>query len=235
MSYCVNCGVKLADTEKDCPLCGTPVINPSAPVIPDAIPTYPVTKTVTELWHVRIKAIADIVLIMLMIPIFTCLISDYFTNGQFNWSPFVALSLVLFAVIMYPPYAIKKHAFYICFAIDVVAVLGYLYLMNFLLKGDWFVPFALPVTVILAGLVLIGALLIRRSFWHILKTLGTLIILTGMFIMALEWLLNICFFNRATISWAWYSFIPCVVIGIILFFIANNPRIKEAMRRKFFI
>ena len=28
MSYCVNCGVELAPSEKNCPLCGTPVINP---------------------------------------------------------------------------------------------------------------------------------------------------------------------------------------------------------------
>ena len=29
MSYCVNCGVKLAKSEKKCPLCNTPVINPN--------------------------------------------------------------------------------------------------------------------------------------------------------------------------------------------------------------
>ena len=29
MSYCVQCGVRLAQQEKKCPLCGTPVINPN--------------------------------------------------------------------------------------------------------------------------------------------------------------------------------------------------------------
>ena len=28
MSYCVNCGVKLKQSEKVCPLCNTKVINP---------------------------------------------------------------------------------------------------------------------------------------------------------------------------------------------------------------
>ena len=28
MSYCVNCGVKLKNSEKVCPLCNTEVINP---------------------------------------------------------------------------------------------------------------------------------------------------------------------------------------------------------------
>ena len=31
MSYCVNCGVELADSEKRCPLCDTEVINPRKP------------------------------------------------------------------------------------------------------------------------------------------------------------------------------------------------------------
>ena len=29
MSYCVNCGVKLAASEEKCPLCNTVVINPN--------------------------------------------------------------------------------------------------------------------------------------------------------------------------------------------------------------
>ena len=29
MSYCVNCGVKLKQSEKFCPLCNTKVINPN--------------------------------------------------------------------------------------------------------------------------------------------------------------------------------------------------------------
>ena len=29
MSYCVNCGVKLDPSLKRCPLCNTPVINPT--------------------------------------------------------------------------------------------------------------------------------------------------------------------------------------------------------------
>ena len=28
MSYCVNCGVELDASSRECPLCNTPVINP---------------------------------------------------------------------------------------------------------------------------------------------------------------------------------------------------------------
>ena len=29
--YCIKCGVELADSEKRCPLCGTPVFHPDLP------------------------------------------------------------------------------------------------------------------------------------------------------------------------------------------------------------
>ena len=32
MSYCVNCGVELNPGARECPLCRTPVVNPSCPV-----------------------------------------------------------------------------------------------------------------------------------------------------------------------------------------------------------
>ena len=33
MSYCVNCGVELGISLKECPLCNTPVINPHVEMI----------------------------------------------------------------------------------------------------------------------------------------------------------------------------------------------------------
>jgi hypothetical protein len=55
MSYCVECGVKLAEYEKECPLCTTPVYNPNEiknfstpsggfPVMSDPIPETPIEK-----------------------------------------------------------------------------------------------------------------------------------------------------------------------------------------------
>ena len=38
--YCINCGVKLSDTEKKCPLCGTEVYHPTLKQ-GDASPLYP--------------------------------------------------------------------------------------------------------------------------------------------------------------------------------------------------
>ena len=39
MSYCVNCGVRLAKSEHACPLCNTKVINPNK-LEEDYVPAY---------------------------------------------------------------------------------------------------------------------------------------------------------------------------------------------------
>ena len=41
MSYCVNCGVQLDKTAKRCPLCNTPVINPSEAIDTVSKTPYP--------------------------------------------------------------------------------------------------------------------------------------------------------------------------------------------------
>ena len=49
MSYCVNCGVKLAPSEKKCPLCGVPVVNPRDPWVEPSHRPYP--KQVERVMH----------------------------------------------------------------------------------------------------------------------------------------------------------------------------------------
>ena len=48
MSYCVNCGVELCDSAKECPLCNTPVINPRKPGQGQGISPFPEEKGQVE-------------------------------------------------------------------------------------------------------------------------------------------------------------------------------------------
>ena len=67
--YCVNCGVKLADSERVCPLCGTKAYHPDIkPEFTDG--PYPTDKAVPEDFK-----------------IFACFLSDFFkisAGGSFD-------------------------------------------------------------------------------------------------------------------------------------------------------
>ena len=59
--YCIQCGVKLADSEKQCPLCGTRVFHPDLDM-PDGLPPYPKGKQPPTaprsfLWHIILTAL----------------------------------------------------------------------------------------------------------------------------------------------------------------------------------
>ena len=67
MSYCVNCGVELAETEKKCPLCDTEVINPHSPWKEPEDPPFPTNYEVAK--PVNRGKVATFIAILLLIPI----------------------------------------------------------------------------------------------------------------------------------------------------------------------
>ncbi len=235
MSYCVNCGVKLKDTEEVCPLCETPVINPSAPQKSGAGRSYPPAKKSEKLRRVRRRAIADIFALMLLIPLLTTIICDINLGGGITWSIYVVISIGLLYTYLLPPMLLKRQVLTLSLVIDMFSTLAFLFVLNLILGQKWFLPFAFPVTLILFALTFVAVFLVNRSPWNILKIIGTILYLMGIFIMLIEWLLNLCFFDGAAISWAWYIFIPCMVLGSIMFIIDTNPYIKAALHKRFFI
>ena len=71
MSYCVNCGVELDRSLKECPLCNTPVMNPrELNIEPDASP-YPARKGQVE--AVKRKDLGILITVVLTATAATCL------------------------------------------------------------------------------------------------------------------------------------------------------------------
>ena len=81
--YCVKCGVKLADTEKVCPLCKTKVYHPDIlqgegnPLYPENV--YPEEKG-SGYW---LQALLSIAFVLPMVIVFLC---DMQFGGGLDWS-----------------------------------------------------------------------------------------------------------------------------------------------------
>ena len=87
--YCIKCGVELADSEKRCPLCNTPVINPKTYGLEEDTAVYKNYEKVGGL-HIDFRFIAVIISILLLIPIFITsiffLLTPHLTNSSTNQS-----------------------------------------------------------------------------------------------------------------------------------------------------
>ena len=107
MSYCVNCGVKLSDSEKQCPLCHTKVINPN-----DLNPTYhPVySEKVDVRKKINVKYLTSMFVLIFLCIGLICLSTDLIINkGVISWSVFCVVSLIYLSGIL--QYVIQKNIY----------------------------------------------------------------------------------------------------------------------------
>ena len=238
MSYCVNCGVELTDSEKNCPLCHTPVINPNSENDKDMTRNYPPHKTITT-QKVSRRSIVELVSWIFAIPLLLCIVCNLTIDRQITWSGYVIGSLLLIYVITVVPFIItfftKKGAPAICIFFDFLCLTCFLLYIEHSTNGQWFASFALPlISVLFIFLIIIIAL---RSFRKAVPfTLAALtLVFTGIFCVATEILININFPVRDYLIWSFYPLITTIILAVILIIIEHNPELKEKIERKFFI
>ena len=99
--YCVKCGVELADSEKKCPLCGTPVFHPDIPRNLSEPPFPPDKRIRPE--DVNRSGILFVLTIAALLPALLCLLCDWRINGTLVWSGYAAGAIgLLYIVILLP-------------------------------------------------------------------------------------------------------------------------------------
>ena len=82
MSYCVNCGVELEHSLKECPLCNTQVINPNENAELPMNSPFPKEKSTVE--AVMRKDVGILVSIILFSTAITCGCLNYFIFNGFG-------------------------------------------------------------------------------------------------------------------------------------------------------
>lgn len=228
--YCVNCGVKLADTEKKCPLCNTEVYHPDIKRAP-VRPLYP-ENNMPRLKPLS-KAFNGTVLILFFIPVFISFLSDWQTDGVLNWFGFVAGALALGYVAFALPLWFAKPNPVIFVPCNFAAVALYLLYIDLQISGGWFLSFAFPVT---GAFCLITTAVVALLYYlkkGRLYIWGSALISVGLFMPLMEFLLNLTF-RLEYIGWSFYPLIVLVLLGGALIYLAINRSAREMMERKLF-
>ena len=227
--YCVNCGVKLADTEQKCPLCDVAVgqiveRKLEAPLYPpDRIPYTKVNR----------GAVNGAILILWLIPLLVVLFVDLQVDWAFGWSYYVAGAMALAYVMFALPLWFHKPNPVIFVPCSFAGIAAYLFLVAWLTGGGWYWNFALPVT---AGLTLVVTAVV--TLLRYIKK-GRLYILGGAFMalgamMLLAELLMMQAFALPFAGWSVYPLIVLVLLGGTLIFLGINKTARERMERRFF-
>ncbi len=230
--YCINCGVKLADTEKVCALCGTVPYHPEIP-LSNADSLYPKNKF-PKTRRLSRSSIMFLVTAIALLPILITVLCDYQITGTLSWSGYVVGAIA----VLYPsavlPWWFKSPNPVIFTSVFFVLTGVYLLFINGYTDGNWFLSFAFPVTGFTALLVVAVVTLDYYLKRGRLFIYGGAFVLSGLFMILLEFLLHITFDTRF-IWWCLYPLIPLVLLGLLLIFFGISQSARESFERKFFI
>lgn len=230
--YCIKCGVKLADSEKKCPLCGTVVYDPTVEM-PNGRPPYPPEERQSE--KVSPSGALFIITMLFLIPTLLSIICNLEINGKLSWSLYAVGGIVLSYIIVALPMWFSKPNPVIFVPCDFAAVCAYVLLICLMTGGKWFLSFAFPLiggALIIVECVVVLTRYIRRGYLYIF---GGTFIAIGAFMLLIEFLAGITFGAHTAFTWSLYPLIACSVIGLMLILIAVCKPLRRSLEKKFFI
>lgn len=231
--FCVKCGVELADSERKCPLCGTPINLPEGMEHTGRRP-YPSDSEGTE--TVNFRGVMFLLTVLTAIPALVCLLCDLQLNRAVIWSGYAAGGIVLFYLFFLFPFWFKRPNPAILIPCDFAAASFFLGYVAFC-SGSmfWFWRFALPVSAAAAVITCTALVLFRYLRKGKLYVLGGIFLALGGFFVLLEFLLDQAFLLSPRVFWAFYPSLVCVLLGLAVIVIAVCRPLRESLHKKFFL
>ena len=228
--YCIKCGVKLAEHQKQCPLCSTVVFHPD--IQPTGDLPYPAQRQPAP--QMRSQAALVIVTTLFLIPLLITLLCDLQLNNTVTWSGYVAGALVVCYTMLVLPYWFRNPNPVVFVPCSFAAVGGYLLYISWATEGGWFLCFAFPVTAAIGLIVTTVVTLLKYVHKGQLYIVGGAFIALGAFMPLMEFLMNLTFGFPQVFVWSIYPLVSLVLLGAMLIFLAICRPARETMGRKFF-
>ena len=231
--YCIKCGVELADSEKVCPLCGTPVFHPDLPC-GQGEPPYPPDHR-PRVYDVSRAGVLFVLTVLFVLPAVISVLCDWRINGGILWSGYASGGILLLYVLTVLPLWFKRPNPVIFVPLDFAAIILYLLYIDLATGGHWFLTFAFPVAGSIGVLITTVVALLRYVRRGYLYIFGGALMAGGGLAVLIEFLLNITFQVHRTFIWSFYPLAAGVLLGIMLLIIAVCKPLRRSLHRKFFI
>ena len=243
MSYCVNCGVKLAEAEEKCPLCQCPVVNPMQAQKPTEEIERPYPQRRDTLKNIVDKKFVVAVASMLyVIPLLVCILVDRMLNGTLSWSIIAIAGIVLSWAIFFQPALFDKKYLVLYTAVDLGLLIGLFYIIGWYTGNySWIAILAIPIAVLLYGignglayLRMAGVLQRKLYLGATILGLGGLLCVV---VECLEWVYETEILQHAKKfeSWSVIVFISCFVIAGVLCYIEKKKKLKKSLQKNLHI
>lgn len=230
--YCVQCGVKLADSETVCPLCATVVYHPDVQR-QEGKPLYPQDRMPPQ--PGRSLALQALVTTLFVLSGLIVALCDQQINGSVTWSGFILGGLGVGYVVLALPTWFRRPNPVIFVPCGFAATIVYLLYICLVTGGRWFLGFAFPVAGGIGLIVTATVTLLRYIRRGRLFIAGGAAVALGGFMLLTELLLNHTFAVSHFSGWSIYPLTVLVLTGGFLIFLGICRPAREMMERKFFL
>ena len=231
MSYCVNCGVELEPSLKECPLCHTPVLNPKQSIHMNAPTPYPTVRGQVEM--VKRKDLGILLSVVLSATSLTCLLLNLLVFQSSLWSLLVIGICICLFVFAFPAVIYTKSPIYLSLLADGAAVGIYLYMLSYLTPSkDWFYAIGLPIVITLTVLIEIFTLCARKFPFTVLSASLYFFIEVPILCIIIELLIRYYLNGALCIVWSAVVLTVCTIIVIALITILAKKRLRNEVRRR---
>ena len=232
MSYCVNCGVELAQSERICPLCGTEVVNPRQPYDRKAPKPFPTgLDLLTPDDHRGFNAV--VLSLLFALPAAVCLACDVaYTRGA-GWSMLVIGAAAMLWIFIVPALLIRRHRVLLCGILNTAALLGYLFIIErFLARGMWFMQLALPLVLLGDVLFVLDYVLIARVVRGRFRQAAVAVATVPLLLIGIEICLDLYLDGGVNQLWSYFVMIPCLLLAALLLVLDRRQAFKSQMRKR---
>lgn len=231
MSYCVNCGVELEKSLKQCPLCNTPVVNPNELEKGQVKSPFPKEKVPVEM--IKRKDMGILVTIVLLSIAITCGLLNGFVFNSNKWSVTIIGACLLLWVILIPVILWPTVHPYLAIIFDGIAALVYLYLITWLTSSNaWFYGCGITIVVFLT-ILLEGYVFCIRTFPRSILTVALYTVTAiGIICLGIELIIDGFVFEDISLQWSAIVATVCTIIDVALICVLSIRRLRNAVRRR---
>lgn len=231
MSYCVNCGVELHESEKKCPLCDTVVINPNIISGEPAESVFPREQKLVDIIAER-RLWASIVSIVLAIPASICLLCNFGIQKELSWSLIVTSALVMVWAFIVPVLLMKKINYIALFIIYTIGILFFLFVMCWQVGGNWFLSIAVPIVLCFMCVVSINTVVMKNNIAK-LYAASVFFITIGAMVVAVEIVTDYYLSREIHLSWSLIALVPCALLALLYVIIQRKNKLKNSLKKRF--
>lgn len=239
MSYCVECGVKLAESEAVCPLCNTKVVNPNH-TSGDLTADRPYPSNIQhQINGLNRRELAWVVMLFLLIPVGATAVIDLLTGAlpfALNWSLIVIGAGAMLGVWVLVPLFFRSISPYLLLSVDFLAIAGFLAVIAvYVGSWDWCLRLGIPITLCTGLMACAVMAAIRAKRLRPLTKAALVFITLGVYIMALELIIDYAVYGILAIRWSIYAVVPLLFLSLLFFYISRKPRLMDELRRRLFV